>query len=196
MQIKNNNNNTGYTIIETMIAISLFLVIVTIGLGALLNANALHKRSQSTRSIMDNLSFIMEDMSRNIRTGSNYYCNSDLADVKFGYSSSNCPSSNYAIAFESSNGDKGNYEDQWGYYIENDGSLRKTINGGISSLILTPSEIKIDNTSGFTVVGAESSDTLQPLVTIRLSGTITDVSNGSLIPFSLQTSVSQRLLDR
>src|SRR3989344_7981950 len=70
-------NQRGYTIIETMIAVSLFLVIITAGMGALLNANLLHQKSQSMRSIMDNLSFILEDMYRNLRTGSGYHCIDD-----------------------------------------------------------------------------------------------------------------------
>ncbi|MDO8659298.1 MAG: prepilin-type N-terminal cleavage/methylation domain-containing protein, partial [Candidatus Parcubacteria bacterium] len=68
------NRNSGYTIVETMIAVSLFLVITTIGMGSLLNTNLIHQKSQDMRSILDNLSFIMEDMSRNLRTGSSYHC--------------------------------------------------------------------------------------------------------------------------
>ena len=67
-------NKKGYTIIETMISVSLFLIIVMSGMGALVNANVLHQKSQDMRSIMDNLTFVMEDMSRNIRTGYNYQC--------------------------------------------------------------------------------------------------------------------------
>src|ERR1035437_840256 len=64
----------GFTIIETMIAVSLFIIIVMMGMGALLNANALHQKSQNMRSILDNLSFVMEDMSRNLRVGYSYDC--------------------------------------------------------------------------------------------------------------------------
>ena len=187
LRIKKSNSG-GYTIIETMIAISLFLVIVTIGLGALLNANALHKRSQSTRSIMDNLSFIMEDMSRNIRTGSEYSCG-NVGDILGKNTLLNC-TGDKNIAFTSS------YDgSRWVYQIYLN-IIYKSTDGVVTYTNLLPDGIEIDKDSGFTVVGAKSSDTLQPLVTIRLSGTIIDESNGSLIPFSLQTSVSQRLLDR
>src|SRR5665647_2970799 len=75
--------NQGYTIIETMMAVSLFIIIVMMGMNALLNANVLHKKSQSMRSIMDTLSFIMEDMGRNMRTGINYHCaiNGDFTNL-------------------------------------------------------------------------------------------------------------------
>src|SRR5574343_971807 len=75
------NNKSGYTIIETMIAVSVFLVVIMIGMGALLNANSIHQKSQNMRSIMDNLSFVMEDMSRNLRTGYNYHC-SDSSNIE------------------------------------------------------------------------------------------------------------------
>ena len=69
-----NAGQGGYTIIETMIAITLFIIIVMAGMGALLNANLLHQKSQDMRSIVDNLSFVMEEMSRNLRTGFDYQC--------------------------------------------------------------------------------------------------------------------------
>jgi hypothetical protein len=59
---------------------------------------------------------------------------------------------------------------------------------------LTPPEVKINPISGFSVFGAEPfPDKEQPLVKIRLVGTIT--YQNVITPFSLQTSVSQRASD-
>ena len=189
----------GYTIIETMIAISLFLIIVTIGMGSLLNANFLHRKSQDLRSIMDNLSFIMEDMSRNLRTGYNYHCSDGSGDINV---SSNCDNEGL-VAFESTTGDETIDTDQWVYKIESPlgddvfNIYKSTAGGEVGSFVqLNPPEVKIDSiSSGFTVIGAEVGDTEQPFITIRLTGIITSRSNESPIPFSLQTSVSQRLID-
>jgi len=191
----------GYTIIETMIAVSLFLIIVTIGMGSLLNANLLHKKSQNMRSIIDNLSFIMEDMSSNLRTGYNYQCfNPSQIDLRLATISSNtprsCSSSNgWALAFEYQKGNPLIYTDQWVYYISNGRIFRSTDGMNTLPVQLTPDEISIDSTSFFSVVGAEPppGDSRQPFVTIKLVGRIT--SNGVISPFSLQTSVSQRRLD-
>jgi prepilin-type N-terminal cleavage/methylation domain-containing protein len=177
---------SGYTIIETMIAISLFLIIVTIGMGSLLNAGLLHKKSQNMRSVLDNLSFIMEDMSRNLRTGYNYHCIDD------GDSTATIPHScinGGGISFQSSLGG------QWVYYISNDGKIFKSVDGGITFVQLTPDEIVIDPVSYFKVEGAEPppGDNRQPFVTIELVGSI--IYRGVVSPFSLQTSVSQRKLD-
>ncbi len=190
---KNNKKTAGFTIIETMIAISLFLVVVMIGMGALLNASLIHTKSQDMRSIMDNLSFIMEDMSRNLRTGYDYHCsnNLSLSDIGIPFSPLSCSNGGVIIAFEPSSGNPDN-KDQWIYKIESN-NISKSINGGTTWTQLNSSEISLDANSGFWVTGAESSDTLQPFAIIKLSGAITykDIST----PFSLETAVSQRLID-
>lgn len=201
MKKKSFKTKTGFTIIETMISISLFLIIVMAGMSALLNANLLHQKSRDMRAILDSLSFAMEDMSRNIRTGYNYYCvfsgeippegipnprTRSCADI-------NNPGA--GISFQSSPPTS-----QWNYYLSANQSdptgrtysLFKKANGTVDQL--TPDEIKITSAS-FLITGAESppGDNLQPFVTIKLKGTITFKNVDS--PFSLQTSVSQRLLD-
>lgn len=178
--------------IETMIAVSLFLVVVITGMGALLNANLLHHKSQDMSSIIDNLSFILEDMSRNLRTGYNYHCIDDgnVSD----FSPHSC-SNGGGISFESATGDPVNNNDQWVYGIYPDGSIQKSVDGGTMFVILTPPEIKINTiSSSFSVLGAEPPpDTRQPFVIIRLVGSIT--FKNVVTPFSIQTSVSQRLID-
>jgi prepilin-type N-terminal cleavage/methylation domain-containing protein len=199
-----NNKNKGYTIIETMIAISLFLVVTMAGMGALLNANLVHQKSASMREIMDNLSFVMEDMSRNLRTGYNYHCfvNGDRippSPLDAIQDPVSCASGG-AIAFEHQDGQIDNSSDQWIYKIESpDGvqpfSISKSTDSGGTWVQLNPSEVEIDAISGFSVLGAEPppGDVDQPFVTIKLVGKITfkDV----VTPFSLQTSVSQRAID-
>ncbi len=180
-------NQKGYTIIETMIAVSLFVIIIVAGMGALLNANLLHQKSQSMRSILDSVSFVMEDMSKNLRVGYNYHCIDD------GVLTSTTPHScgtGGGISFKSSLGG------QWVYYISNTGKIFKSVDGAVSFFQMTPDEIVIDPASFFKVAGAEppsTGDKLQPFVTIKLIGTIT-IKN-VVTPFSLQTSVSQRTID-
>ncbi len=196
MLIRNKNKFTGgYTIIETMIALAIFLIVIVIGIGALLNVYNVNKKSQSMRSIMDSLSFTMEDMSRNIRTGYNYKC----LERGQSYTSEelSVPGScmdGYGIAFESSNGNPEDPKDQWVYYLS-EGKLFKSTNGELkNSIQMTPEEVVLSDYSvSFSVIGAESGDNQQPLVIIRLVGKITSGEN--ITPFSLQTAVSQRLSD-
>jgi type II secretory pathway pseudopilin PulG len=187
----------GYTIIETMIAVSVFLVIILSGMGALLNANLLDNKSKEMRSIMDNLSFIMEDISRNLRTGYNYHCGS-LSNLDNPESCAN----GGILAFEEASGNVETTNDQWVYKIEStDGgatyNISKSVLGGAlgSFVQLNSSEIVLQSVSGFSVFGAQPpfSNNQQPLVIIRLIGIIN--SKDTVTPFSLQTSVSQRFLD-
>ena len=186
-----------------MIAVSLFTIIVMIGMEALLNANSVHNKAQNMRSILDNLNFVMEDMSRNLRTGYSYHClvTGDSLPVASVSAPKNC-ASGWGIGFEYVNGNPSNNDDQWVYYINN-GKIFKSTQGpsNLSNFIqLTPDEIVINTTaSSFTVVGAEPppespGPDRQPFVTIKLVGSIT-TSKGVISPFSLQTSVSQRKLD-
>ncbi len=195
--LKNKRTNKGYTIIETMIAISLFIVIIMAGMGTLLNANLLRNKSEDVRSIIDNLSFILEDMSRNLRTGYNYRCvdNGIFNNLDVPLS---CASGG-AIVFEEAHGDVGVTSDQWIYKVEsNDGGITfniwKSTDGGTSYVQLNTSDILINSVSGFSVLGAEeaSGNQQQPLVNIRLAGKIKYKEVET--PFDLQTSVSQRLI--
>lgn len=163
------NKKKGFTILEMMVAIGIFLIVITYGMGALLNAHFLHNKSEDMRSIMDNLTFIMEDISRNARVGYGYNLSGDTFSFK-----------------KTENGTEYSYS----YSILN-GYITREIDG--EQVQLNPDEVDIDyNASGFTVVGAENGDN-QPLVEIRLSGKIT--YQGKDTPFSIQTSVSQRQLD-
>lgn len=189
------SKNGGYTIIETMIAVSLFLVVVMSGMGALLNANLLHNKAKDMRSIMDNLNFAMEDMSRNLRTGYNYHCITSNRVVDYTTPLSCEEGNGRGIAFISALD-----QQQWVYYID-DGVLKKSKAGGADGSfvpISIPNEVVIDQGS-FVVLGAEppvdssSPAERQPLVTIRLAGHID--YKGVITPFSLQTSVSQRNID-
>lgn len=180
-----------------MIAISIFLVVVTVGMGALLNANSLHKKSQDMRSIIDNLSFIMEDMSRSLRTGYSYQCFRKNIDTTLSPATLGVPrncNDGWAIAFEHASGEVTTYSDQSVYYINSGKIFRSNAGATSDSFVqLTPDEVVLDSVSGFFVVGAEAGDIQQPFVTIKLVGSIT--SKGITSPFSLQTSVSQRALD-
>ena len=188
------SQKSGFTIIEAMISISLFLVVIMFGMNSLLSANVVHQKSQDMRSILDNLSFILEDMGRNIRTGYNYRCLISGDTLPFSVSPRRSCAEGLGIALESATGLTSDDADQWIYYMSA-GKIYKSTSGGASYFQLNPDEIVLDAVSGFSILGAEAptGNSQQPLVTIRLSGKITYKNVES--PFSLQTSVSQRLVD-
>ncbi len=183
--------NSGYTIIETMVAVSIFLVVVSISMNSLLNANLLLNKSKDMRSVMDNLSFIMEDMSRNLRTGYDYRCQAEttylvtpLSCISGGTVSFTEAISNTRWVYKISSTDLVNY------------NIFKSVDGGATFVKLNDDFIKIKPQSGFSVSGAESiasGDNKQPFITIKLIGEIH--YKNIITPFSLQTSVSQTKID-
>ena len=187
----------GYTLIETMIALSIFLTVVVVGIGALLNASSVSQKSQNTRSILDSISYSMEDMSRNIRTGYSYHCLIDPGNIASIGAPKSCYGSSggggYGIAFESGVGDT-TTNDQWIYFVSNGKLYRSTTGNFDNAVQMTPDEVVIsEDNYNFLVFGAEEGDGQQPFVIIRLVGKI--MYKGEEIPFSLQTSVSQRKND-
>ena len=208
MQIMNKNlkniENRGYTIIETMIAVSLFVIIVLMGTNALLNANLVHQKSQDGRTVLDSIGFAMNELSRNLRTAYTYHCFVVGEDeiLPSPLSALNYPKScdlGYGISFETDTGNPSDFNDQEIYYLSEGGlwKLAGPYGGTPLPTRLTPEDVELDiDLSGFSVFGAEApggGDQEQPFVTIRLSGEIKfkDVATS----FSLQTSVSQRLID-
>ena len=210
MKKKIHTQQSGFTLIEIMISIGLFVVIMTLGITAVLNINRGHKKTQAMRTAFDNLSFIMEDMSRNIRLGSNIRCltssdiNASPLDVSL-LSGGDCSTQNPTLfmSFTPPLVDPTDPTKKTVYAILNDTALTPPvtriykITGSSSSTALqaiTPPDIYIDATrSGFVLTGTSISDTRQARVVIRLAGEIhyQDITT----PFDLQTTVSQRLLD-
>ena len=203
-KLKIKNYKGGYTIIETMISISIFLILIMIGMTTLMNAFSVHKKSQNMRSEMDNLSFILEDMSRNMRTATQYHCidnsNSDFSNIGV---RRNSPVDGggvrqlcWGIAFEAAGGDEASTGDQWVYYI-NGGKIYKTdVNDLINAIPLTPDEVVLNPVSGFYIFGAEAEvapNKQQPFIKIILAGNV--LEKGVNSPFSLETLISSRVID-
>lgn len=65
-------NNKGFTLMEVMVAVSIFTIIVTVGIVALLTINDTYKKSQIERQTVDTISFVLEGMSRSLRTAKSW----------------------------------------------------------------------------------------------------------------------------
>ncbi len=71
---------SGFTLIEMIVSLALFSIVVTISVGALLMLIATNQQLQNEQSVMTNLSFALDSMTREIRTGTNYYCDAQNSD--------------------------------------------------------------------------------------------------------------------
>lgn len=65
---------SGFTLVEMIVSLAVFSVVITISVGALLVLIASNQQLQSEQSVMTNLSFALDSMTREMRTGTNYFC--------------------------------------------------------------------------------------------------------------------------
>lgn len=187
---KTKNKEGGFTLVELMVATTIFVVIVISSIGSLLVLLGASKDSRGLRFAMDNVNFAMESMTRSIRMGVNYYCNAETPDDPDAYL--DCPGGGTIISFvpkANTSTDRVTYK-----LVERNGPEDLTIRRctGItesSCVDIVSSDVNI-NVLRFYVTGADPLDPFQAKVYILLKGTI-DVK-GKKSPFMIQTLASQR----
>jgi len=64
----------GFSLVEILVAITLFSVIMISGVGALISINDANRNTQAMRAAIDNVNFALDNMARRLRTGSNFHC--------------------------------------------------------------------------------------------------------------------------
>jgi len=174
------NTKKGFTLIELMTSLSLFIIVMTISMTSIFGVFNANRKSRTLKTVMSNLNLAVESMSREMRFGENYHCGSD-GDI---LTPQNCPAGDTSMSFLSSEGT------QITYRLSNQ-SLEKKIDSGDYIQVTAP-EIVIDDLVFYTL-GAGLDNLLQPKVIIKIkshAGT-----GNARTDFTLQTLVSQRALD-
>lgn len=62
----------GFTLIEMMVSVSIFVIVAFIVVSTLLTLSYSYKKAQKLRILMDNLGFSVQSISINVREGANY----------------------------------------------------------------------------------------------------------------------------
>ncbi len=200
----------GFTLIEIMVSVTIFSIVMVVAMGALLSVSAADKKAETLKTVMNNLNFAIESMSRTIRTGTTYDCGQGT--------NTDCPDGSQQIGFHPVDAADPNARTR--YKFETDtganacnqpllatgGCIMRSTDGGSTYLAITSPEVVITSLS-FYLVGSSPTDTLQAKVTIAISGfvkingTPTSMSDCVSTPaqcsiFNIQTSVTQRLYDQ
>lgn len=173
--------NKGLTLVEIMVASSMFIVVMLIISGSIVSVFSSNQKSNNLRSVMDNLNLTLESMTRTIRFSKNYNCGSYSPLT----TPQNCPagSSNFTITFGSTPIS----------YSLSGGRIKRITNGVDTNTYITSPDVAISSLK-FVVEGSDPTDNLQPRVTIMVKGTAGGTgSRGST--FSLETTISQRQFD-
>lgn len=177
--IKHRPSSGGYTLIELIVAVGLFALIMVLASGAYLMMIGLNRQAQGLASGIDNLSFALETMTRNIRTGSGYTCPSGASNCTIDATSGG--------AFSFMN------ENQFPVSYSLSGSALQQIVGSTQSLLTDPS-VTITSLK-FYVVGtkpASAGDLQQARVTVVLSGMVSSSANKKPQYFTVETGATMR----
>lgn len=210
----------GFSLIEMIVSLGIFSIIVTTAVGALLVLISANQRLQGEQSVMTNLSFALDSMTREIRTGYNYYC-----DMASGSSGMNGPYSIFnedrsqeeaigAGTRDCSGGGEGASRRLQGlsfyeggtsivgagspdrrilyYYDSEERTIKRRVGGGEAQSIIS-SGLEITDAE-FIVSGSDpqsSGNNVQPTVTVSIEAR--EVGEEKL--YRLQTTVTQRTLD-
>lgn len=179
----------GFTLIELMVATTIFMIIMLMGMGALLVASNSAKKSKALHSSMDNLNFAMESMTRTLRMSNHFYCvTGGITLPVANQNTSDCISGGTALAFTPPNQTTSNTAYLW----HDNGNLTHSLQRYVSSsgyVNMTSPDIDIQGLE-FIVRGSDPLDLIQPSVRIIMKGVIT--INGDVTSFAIQTLASQR----
>lgn len=165
-KIKNNNKESGLTMIELIVSIGIFSLIVVMAVGTFILALSSQRRIIALRNVEDNTRFTIEVIAREIRTGVNF------------------SGGGSTLSFTNAAG-------QSVVYRLNSNAIEKSINGGSTYSAVTGSEITVNYLS-FYLTGQALGDGLQPRITVVIG--VTGQVGNQTANLKIQTTISERLL--
>jgi len=200
-------NQRGFTLIEILVSTTIFIIVMVMAMGALLSISAASRKAEAVKTVMDNLNFALDSMTRSIRTGANYNCGSGSSppssptptDCTTGggtylvfqadaSAQTGCTTGGSCVVTYCLSSADGTACGNTGPYI-----LREINSSGL--VAITAAEVSIDKLT-FYVKGAPLGDSIQPKTTIIISGHTQSSGTAPNTTFNVQTSVTQRLYDQ
>lgn len=193
MSTINQKKIRGFTLVELIVSLGLFALVMLVATGAYYTLIALDRRARATNQVVSSLSFAMDTMVRGVRTGNTYQCLNGTRDAYNNSSAGDCTSFSYMDT---------QLNTQVTYILKGNGTIGRCEGAGSclddNASSLTDSIINIQKLSFYVRgVGTTVAPTyvLQPNVVFVLTGTMPGGSGGQTVPFSIQESATQRLID-
>ena len=183
------SGQSGFTLIELLISVAVFTMVMVGAMSALLTIVNLSRKAHSLDSVMNNLNFAVDEISRTMRVGSNYQCIGQVS----GGNGTDCTGGGTGLTFQDQNNAVVTYQ-----AVQHDADhpslyeITKTT-GGVTQAITAP-EIYIQSLKFYVFGTTAYPDLNQPRALIVLQGYAGD-NPGTRSYFKIQTTVSQRILD-
>lgn len=173
---------SGYTLIELVVAVGLFSVVMLLASGAYLVMIGISRQAQGIATGIDNVSFALEVMTRDIRTGSDY-CGSDLVgictDTSFSFRNEDMQETTYALGTQQGAS----------------GTVGAVMQNGLP---LTDASVDITSLTFYpfgTAPNAIGNDVAQSRVTVLISGSVSTSANKTPQHFTVETLATMRQSD-
>jgi prepilin-type N-terminal cleavage/methylation domain-containing protein len=184
----------GFTLVEVLVAVTLFTIVVTTAVSALIVILDANRKAQNISTTVNNAFFTFEIMTRLMRTGINYHCGSAGTRT----APRDCVNGDSEVYFTD---DRGRFVHIW-HDTSATGSIMMEVDSTVPmngspfepAYSLTAPDFDVE-TLLFHVTGSTiSADTEQPKTTIVLHG-ITNAGTPESSSLKLQSTVVQRMLD-
>jgi len=185
--IKILNSEKGFTLVELMVALGLFGIIVTISIGSVIGLFDANRKSQSLASVVNNLNFSIENMTRIIRFAGAYHCSLSVPLS----SPNDCSSGDVAVAVTNGSGTT------IFRFNSGTGKIETSTTGGNSYTPITSDEVTIQSAKFyvFNTTPGSGGDVNQPYILVIIRGFAGGSKPSSQSSFDVQTIISQRELD-
>ncbi|MCK9352396.1 MAG: type II secretion system protein [Candidatus Paceibacterota bacterium] len=193
----------GFTIIELVVAVGIFSMVFVSVSGAFISVIDSYQKVTNTRTNVDNLTTAIESLTRGAKTGTNFHCSSSSGNFD---TPMDCAGGGNYFSFTNKNIPRppGRENDPIVYrfvpcvtppaaYCDR---IQRSDDGGSTYYPVTvaPPAITIQSVK-FYVIGSDPfPNEVQPQAIIVLRGTV-GVKPKIVVPFSIQTTLSQRALD-
>lgn len=192
---------TGFTLIEMLVSLALFAAVSTVATSTLLALVDASAKSQNIEEIMSNMSFVLDSISREIRTGDGYYCANSLPGSLSTSAHRDCPNGATMLSVVeggsslTGDDDGGSNEGRIAYRFI-DGRIERRIESGdwvrLSGESVTITDMEFIVTGTDTFYG--ESERTQPRVLIYIAGEAGNLATVDTT-FTMQTTLTQRARD-
>lgn len=183
----------GFTLLEMLVAISVFSVVAVAAVGLVVMLIRVQGRVHIFQQLQDNMRFSMDFMNRSMLGGRDYRCISPTVNNP----SPSTPLPPNGLVNDACNNQALLYLHPTGKHVAyrlRAGVIEVWTEGTSGYVRMTDPRVTITNLR-FYVSGAAANNNRQPRVTVILQASVPDPRGGAPIMLDLETTTSQRILD-
>lgn len=200
LQLNDNTFSQGFSLIELLVSVAIFAIVVTMSIGALMVVIDANAKAQNMQEVMVGLTFVMDSISREVRTGEGFYCSdTEPSGTLDEQSTRDCASGGVYLSLvegDVSSSLVGTGEPRITYWFNQAlGRIDRRVGNGsfypITSEAVTVTDARFYVSDSD---GALDGDVKQANATIYMAGEAGAISSADT-SFQLQTTVAKRILD-